>query len=49
MLVDTGCPDVKPAEMKALAAGNSSETGVCEAGNTHKQVTGDEGTHYSFL
>lgn len=48
-ILRVGCSEVKPVEMKAPAAGNSSETGVCEAGNTHKQVTGDKGTHYNFL
>jgi len=44
-----GLPDYKPVEMKALAAGNGGETVVREAGNAQKQVTGDKGTHYSFL
>jgi len=42
------CPEVKPVETEALAA-SGSETIVYEAGNTRKQVTGDKGTHYSFL
>lgn len=35
-LVRAGCPELKPAETKALATGNSGETVVREAGNTHK-------------
>ena len=48
-ILGQGLPDVKPVEIKALAVRNSSETIVCEAGSTQKQVTGDKGTHYSFL
>ena len=48
-ILRAGCPEVKPVETRALAAGNGGETVACEAGNTHKQVTGDKGAHYSFL
>lgn len=44
-----GLPKVKPVETKALAAGNSSETVVYEAGNVHKTTTDDKGIHCSFL
>jgi len=48
-ILGQGLPDVKPVEMKALAVGNDSETDVCEAGNTRKQVTDEKGIHYNFL
>jgi len=48
-ILRAGCPDVKPVETRALAAGNCSETVVFEAGNALKTPTGDKGTHCSFL
>jgi len=48
-ILRAGCPEVKPAEMKALVQNNLNETIVNETGNIHKTLTVDKGNHYSFL